>query len=81
MFSRTHVSDKRRMLDVRGFVTGKPPQIVFIVCLGSFAVILMSFAYHVSVTKLVNPDISEVCLYLLIENLGLSSYHVTLTVQ
>ena len=49
-----------KMFDFKGFVLGRPPQVVFIVCLAAFGIILMSFAYHVKNTQMRDPDISEV---------------------
>ena len=44
----------------KGFATSRPPLMVFMICLGFFAVILLSLAYYVKTKELTNPDISQV---------------------
>ena len=44
------------------FASSKPPLMVFMICLGFFAVILLSLAYYVKTQELTNPDISQVCI-------------------
>ena len=46
--------------NLKGFAASKPPVVVFMVCLGSFAVVLLSLAYYVKLSELENPDISQV---------------------
>ena len=48
------------MFDIKGFIMGRPPQVIFIVCLAAFGIILMSFAHHVKTTRMKDPDVSEV---------------------
>ncbi|KAL8577459.1 hypothetical protein ACOMHN_021911 [Nucella lapillus] len=45
--------------NVRGFFVSRPPLVVFMVCLASFAVALITFAYVVKVRDMPNPDINE----------------------
>ena len=42
------------------FASSKPPLMVFMICLGFFAVILLSLAYYVKTQEMTNPDISQV---------------------
>ena len=46
--------------NVRGFFISRPPLVVFMICLGSFAVALITFAYIVKVKDMPNPDVTEV---------------------
>ena len=46
--------------NVRGFFISRPPLVVFMICLGSFAIALITFAYIVKVKDMPNPDITEV---------------------
>ena len=43
-----------------GFFSNRPPIVVFMICLASFAVSLMTFAYIVKSRELPDPDVSEV---------------------
>lgn len=52
--------------NLKGFVSTRPPLVVFMICLGSFAVILLTLAYYVKVQELRNPDVSQVSLQFLI---------------
>lgn len=45
--------------NVRGFFVSRPPLVVFMVCLGSFAVALITFAYIIKIKDMPNPDITE----------------------
>ncbi|KAK7475036.1 hypothetical protein BaRGS_00033717 [Batillaria attramentaria] len=45
--------------NVRGFFLSRPPLVVFMICLGSFAVVLITFAYIIKVKDIKNPDITE----------------------
>ncbi|KAK7088185.1 transmembrane protein 248-like isoform X2 [Littorina saxatilis] len=45
--------------NVRGFFVSRPPLVVFMICLGSFAVALITFAYIVKVKDMPNPDVTE----------------------
>ena len=42
----------------RGFASSRPPLIVFMICLGLFAIVLMTLGYYVQVQR--NPDVSQV---------------------
>ena len=46
--------------NVRGFFISRPPLVVFMICLGSFAIALITFAYIVKVKDMPNPDVTEV---------------------
>ena len=42
----------------KGCILGRPPLVVFVTCLGLFAVILMSLAYYVKLAeKIPDPDV------------------------
>ncbi|XP_041348979.1 transmembrane protein 248-like [Gigantopelta aegis] len=45
--------------NLKGFVTSRPPLIIFMICLASFAVVLVMFAYIVQVNDIPKNDISE----------------------
>ncbi|CAI9715485.1 Hypothetical predicted protein [Octopus vulgaris] len=45
--------------NLRGFATSRPPIIIFMICLGSFAVVLLTLAYYIKVREITNPDITE----------------------
>lgn len=45
--------------NVRGFFLSRPPLVVFMICLGSFAVALITFAYIIKVKDMPNPDVTE----------------------
>uniref|UniRef100_A0A0B6ZUT5 TMEM248/TMEM219 domain-containing protein n=1 Tax=Arion vulgaris TaxID=1028688 RepID=A0A0B6ZUT5_9EUPU len=45
--------------NLRGFFIGRPPLVVFMVCLASFAIALITFAYIVKTKDLRNPDVTE----------------------
>ena len=47
--------------NLRGFVSSRPPLVVFMLCLGLFAIVLLTVANYIQVTELRNPDVSEVC--------------------
>ena len=47
--------------NLRGFATSRPPLVIFMICLASFAVVLITFAYIVKINDLPRSDISEVC--------------------
>lgn len=42
--------------NLKGFWTSKPPLVLFMLCLGVFAVVLLTLGYIVKVKKLNNPD-------------------------
>lgn len=47
--------------NLKGFASSKPPMVVFMVCLGAFAVVLLTMGYIVKVRdQLKNHDLSEV---------------------
>ena len=46
--------------NLKGFATSRPPLVVFMVCLGAFAVVLLTLSYYVKVHEVPNPDISQV---------------------
>ncbi len=46
--------------NLRGFASSRPPLVVFMVCMGLFAVVLLSLAYYVRWNEVQNPDISQV---------------------
>ena len=59
-------ADRERMAmnpidNLRGFVSSRPPLVIFMLCLGLFTIVLLTVANYVQVTKLRNPDVSEVC--------------------
>ena len=43
----------------KGFASSRPLLMVFMICLGFFAVILMSLAYYVKTQDMPNPDVSQ----------------------
>lgn len=44
----------------RGFASSRPPLIVFMICLGFFAIVLMTLGYYVKISDQVrNPDVSQ----------------------
>lgn len=46
--------------NVKGFVYSKPPLVIFMICLGGCAVVLLTLAYIVKVNdKLINPDLTK----------------------
>ncbi|KAI0222843.1 Transmembrane protein 219 [Lamellibrachia satsuma] len=45
--------------NLRGFVSSRPPLVVFMLCLGLFAIVLLTVANYIQVTELRNPDVSE----------------------
>lgn len=45
--------------NVRGFFTSRPPLVLFMICLASFAIALITFAYVVRIKDMPNPDVSE----------------------
>ncbi|KAK6190961.1 hypothetical protein SNE40_002717 [Patella caerulea] len=45
--------------NLRGFSQSRPPIVVFMICLGAFAVALITFAYIVKVKDFPNPDMAE----------------------
>lgn len=46
--------------NLRGFASSRPPLVVFMVCMGLFAIVLLSLAYYVKWNEIKNPDISQV---------------------
>lgn len=46
--------------NLRTFFNSRPPLVVFMICLASFAVALITFAYIVKTKDLPNPDVTEV---------------------
>lgn len=46
--------------NLRGFFNSRPPLVVFMICLASFAIALITFAYIVKTKEMANPDITEV---------------------
>jgi phosphotransferase system glucose/maltose/N-acetylglucosamine-specific IIC component len=49
--------------NLRGFFVSRPPLVVFMICLASFAIALITFAYVIKVKDIPNPDITEVRLF------------------
>lgn len=47
--------------NLRGFFVSRPPLVIFMICLGSFAVALITFAYIIKIKDMPNPDVTEVC--------------------
>ncbi|GFO37695.1 transmembrane protein 248 [Plakobranchus ocellatus] len=45
--------------NLRGFFNSRPPLVVFMICLASFAIALITFAYLVRIRDLPNPDVTE----------------------
>ncbi|KAK3787042.1 hypothetical protein RRG08_037320 [Elysia crispata] len=45
--------------NLRGFFNSRPPLVLFMICLASFAIALITFAYLVRIRDLPNPDVSE----------------------
>ena len=48
--------------NLKGFMQHRPPLVVFMICLGLFAVALVSLAYYVKLHDVSNPDASKVYL-------------------
>ncbi len=46
--------------NLKGFASSRPPLVVFMVCMGCFAIVLLTLAYYVKSHEVPNPDISEV---------------------
>lgn len=46
--------------NLKGFASNRPPLVVFMICLGLFAVALLSLAYYIKVNDIQNPDVSQV---------------------
>ncbi len=46
--------------NLKGFASSRPPLVVFMVCIGMFAVVLLTLAYYVRVHEIQNPDVSQV---------------------
>ena len=46
--------------NLRGFTQHRPPLVVFMICLGLFAVALLSMAYYIKLNDVQNPDVSQV---------------------
>ena len=50
--------------NLQGFAKTRPPLVIFMVCLGAFAVVLLTLAYVIKVhDNLSNPDLAEVRWY------------------
>ena len=47
-------------VNLKGFILSRPPLMIFVMCLGFFAIILMTLGYYVKLTKVADPDESEV---------------------
>lgn len=45
--------------NLKGFTQNRPPLVVFMLCLGLFAVALLSLAYYVKLNDVQNPDVSQ----------------------
>ncbi|XP_025090193.1 transmembrane protein 248-like [Pomacea canaliculata] len=45
--------------NLRGFFVSRPPLVIFMICLGSFAVALITFAYIIKIKDMPNPDVTE----------------------
>ena len=48
--------------NLRGFFNSRPPLVLFMICLASFAIALITFAYVVRIKDMPNPDVKEVSL-------------------
>ena len=52
--------------NLKDFAHNRPPVMVFMACLGFFAIILMSLAYYVKLTDdIPDPDIRQVCMHII----------------
>jgi hypothetical protein len=50
--------------NLKGFAHSKPPLMVFMACIGFFAMVLMSLAYYVKMAENIpDPDIRQVCIF------------------
>ena len=49
--------------NLRGFFNSRPPLVVFMICLGSFAISLILFAHLVKSREIPDPDVNEVSCY------------------
>lgn len=45
--------------NLKGFATTRPPLVVFMVCMGLFATVLLTLAYYVGTHEIRDPDISQ----------------------
>lgn len=45
--------------NLKGFVSSRPPLMIFVMCLGMFAIVLMTLGYYVKLTEVTNPDESQ----------------------
>ncbi|RUS72847.1 hypothetical protein EGW08_019384, partial [Elysia chlorotica] len=45
--------------NLRGFFNNRPPLVLFMICLASFAIALITFAYLVRIKDMPNPDVPE----------------------
>lgn len=46
--------------NLKSFANNKPPMVLFVISLGTFAVVLLTLAYIVRVKELPNPDLTKV---------------------
>lgn len=46
--------------NLKGFTSSRPPLVMFMVCLGAFAIALISLSYYFKSNDLYNPDLTEV---------------------
>ena len=49
--------------NLSGFASSRPPLVIFMVCMGLFAIVLLSLAYYVKWNEIQNPDISQVRIF------------------
>uniref|UniRef100_A0ABM0GNW2 Transmembrane protein 248-like n=1 Tax=Saccoglossus kowalevskii TaxID=10224 RepID=A0ABM0GNW2_SACKO len=45
--------------NMKGFIITRPPLVVFIMCVGAFAIAMVSLAYYVKIHEIQNPDITQ----------------------
>lgn len=45
--------------NLRGFASSRPPLVMFMVCLGAFAIVLISLSYYFKYNDIYNPDLTE----------------------
>lgn len=45
--------------NLKGFASSRPPLVMFMVCLGAFAIVLISLSYYFKTNDIYNPDLTE----------------------
>jgi hypothetical protein len=46
--------------NLKGFASSRPPLVMFMMCLGAFAIVLISLSHYFKFNDIYNPDLTEV---------------------